>query len=393
MKVNMNQMPDEKRTSKKPRPEQKSSVSTKKKFFGKKNSAIDPAPVQESNNNVYKEALKGYANKVKSGSIFQQNKFWIIILVILFLAFISVNSKSSGTKMQLTVQLKRATTETEKLNNAIAEVKADLEEQAKIESVKLTDEEEDLARNNAIAQGKAVELLQNQYRTVEYSDPKYKEIKAELSGYFDENTDGTAEWYIVTDNFETGKLSGIPGKWEFASNASFKGNTTNVLWLCYADDPENPQDHSLLAYCTARYNADTKLFSNLKRNETSYAEANRPGNEHVDADQSMSLAEQLQNLANNNSDLITTPDASENFSQDTIDTNNEISENRQSYKDSVRDGEIEGEEYDHNYDVGLGKSSENESEKSSDTETEESSENESENTSDESEELSDESEE
>lgn len=341
MKVNMNQMPDKKPTPSKIKP-------------GKKSSAPASAPTAEnpsSGGNVYKEALNGYKDKfkaqMKDGGIFRKNKFWIVTAVILFLIFISVNSNMSNAKTQLTVQIKRAKAETEELNAAIAEVKADLEEQARIDSIKLTQEEEELARNNAIEQGTLVATLQNAYRYLDLTEDyeAFTNNKNSLDICFGDNDkNARTEWYS--------SISGIPGTWEFASKASFTGNTAKVLWLCYADE-----DRTLLAYCTAKYNADTKLFTNVEWKMTGYASAHISSDDdsNTSTEQITSVQDALKQLAEESG--ISTDGE---FDEDTINTNNELSNTRDSYKESVKNGDVEGEEYDNNYDVGLPNSSSSE---------------------------------
>lgn len=328
MKVNLDQKPDKKPVSKH-KPDTKSAASP------------------TDNGNVYKEAMKGYMDKwnAQKGDIFRQNKFWVIVGCILFVIFISVNSNAAKARTQLTVQLKRATAETESLNSAIAEVKADLDEQARINSIKLTKEEEELARNNAVEKGVHVATLQNAYRYLDVAEDyqAFTNNKNSLDICFGDNDkNARTEWYS--------SISGIPGEWEFASKASFKGNTANVLWLCYSDE-----DHTLLAYCTAKYNADTKLFTDVEWKMTSYAVANikSDGDTVSDTEQISSIQDALQSLADDES--IDIPD--DELDDETIDMNNEVSESRDLFKNAVADGEVDGEEYDDNYNVGLGNTS------------------------------------
>lgn len=329
MKVNMNQAPEKKPASAKLKPGKKSFVQ---------------APAADNSGNVYKDAIKGYTDKWKaglqSGEIFRQNKFWIIVAVVLFIVFLTVNSNINNTKTRFMVQLKRAATETESLNSAISEVRAELEEQARINSAKLTEEEEELARNNAEAQGKHVAYLQNQYRDISIDDPAFRDKmdknKNELDVCFNEEgkRNGKGIWYPYYD-------SGIPGKWEFASNASFKGNTAKVLWLCYADDPDNPQDHTLLAYCTAKYNADTKLFTNIDIKITRYALANTRSDDEMttNIEQIMSVEDVLKELAGEDEILDT------ELSEKTINIDNEVSNINDFYKESVADNKAGNEEH------------------------------------------------
>ena len=291
----------------------------------KEPSAKKLAEQNANGGNVYKEAFKGYADKLRDGSLFAQNKFWIVVCAVLFLVFLSVNSNGSNAKTQLTVQLKRTASEITKLNGAIEEVKADLEEQARIDSVKLTQEEEELARNNAIEQGVYVATLQNAYRSLDLATnyDAFTNNKNQLDACFGSNDkNARVEWYS--------SVSGIPGKWEFVSKASFSGDAAKVLWLCYADE-----DHTLLAYCTAKYNAGTKLFTNVEWKLTSYAMAHIGTDTKTDnnGEQITSIPDALKNLAGEEN-----PIAPDGFSEETIQNNNEVSETRDSYKDSAANG-------------------------------------------------------
>lgn len=329
MKINMDQKPEKKQAANKSGPKKKSPAPGKK---------------PEDSGNVYVEGLKMYRDKWKAqmhgGGIFRQNKFWIITATVLFVVFLAVNSKTSNTRTQLTVQLKRTATETTNLNNAIADVKADLEEQARIDSVKLTEDEEELARNNAIEQGVTVANLQNAYRHLDLATDReaFKNNKNSLDICFGDNDkNARVEWYS--------SRNGIPGTWEFASKAPFKGNTAKVLWLCYADE-----DHTLLSYCTAKYNADTKLFTDVSWKMTGYAAANiGTDGEVVDTEHITSVQDALRQLAGEGE----IPVADDELDEDTIGINNEISEGRSAYKDAVANGDVEGEEFDDNYNVGL----------------------------------------
>lgn len=380
MKVNMNQIPDDDKKS-------QAKASSHTDFLKKK--AVEPEQETENTEeadssedapsdgeeapaegNVYAEALKGYRDKWKEQSksgrgILQNNKFWIVVCVILFLMFVSANSKIGGTRTRYMSQIKRINTEAANLQDAVEELRLELEEQAKIDAIKLTEEEEELARNNAEAQGAHVAYLQNKYDSIpavkdqsEYEteddwkqarneqQTAYNDIKAELISCFDENS-GVKNWQWYTCG-----IDGIPGKWEFVTNASFKGNTSRSLWLCYANDPSNTNDHSMLAYCTATYNADTKTFSHVEVKLTSYAEANsnKYDPEYVDMDQ-MSIQEQLNALAEQGTTKV---EGGDSFGDSEV--VNENDDAHQSYKDKVKNDEVEGEEYDLNYDLGLNNS-------------------------------------
>lgn len=374
MKVNMNQIPDDDKKS-------QAKASSHTDFLKKK--AVEPeqetdvteeepadSEEESSGGNVYAEALKDYRDKWKEQSkkgngILQNNKFWIVVCVVLFLMFISANSKIGGTKTRYLSQIKRINTEATNLQDAVEELRLELEEQAKIDAIKLTEEEEELARNNAEAQGAHVAYLQNKYSSIpalkdqseyetedEWKEARneqqkaYNDIKAELVACFDGNS-GISNWQWYTCG-----VDGIPGEWEFVTNASFKGNTSKSLWLCYANDPSNQNDHSMLAYCTATYNADTKLFSNMTVKLTSYAEvnSNKYDPEYVDVDQ-MSIQEQLNALAEQGTTKV---EGGDSFGD--TETVNENDDARQSYKEKVANGEAEGEEYDPNYDLGLNSS-------------------------------------
>lgn len=349
----------------------------------------------KSEGNVYLEALKDYKEKVqkeaKEKGFFKSTKFWIILIIVLFVVFISANNKMSGKSTRLQSQIRNTQTEINKLNTATDDLKMELEEQAKIEAVTMTQEEEDLARNDAKVQGAMVADLQNKYLDIdsEYmpqiinieaqlaklrdedetgntekmnelekqekdlDSAKYSEItdvKGKLDAYFDENgkRSGKGIWY----NYNT---NGIAGKWEFATNATFKGNTTKVLWLCY------DKNHKLLSYATSRYDADTKLFGDVVIMLTSYAEANITNDDDMmqqsiseqDGTENLSLTEQLTRLAESGDIDINTPPADEEFDQETIDMNNDVTDAREEYKNKVASGEVAGEEFSTNYIVGL----------------------------------------
>ncbi len=351
MKVNMNLETDKKQAPEKSESKKKPARPAKNKQLKSRAPSKEPSgeKPKENSGNVYIDGLKEYADKfkkqLKDGGIFSQNKFWIITAVILFVIFLSVNSNVNNTKTGLRIQIKQAKAETEKLNSAIDEVKADLEEQAKIDSVKLTESEEELARNNAIEQGTTVANLQNAYRylDIEADYDAFMNNKDLLDACFGDNDkNARTEWYS--------SLGGIPGTWEFASKASFFGNTAKVLWLCYADE-----DHTLLSYCTGKYNADTKLFTDVEWKMTSYALAHIKSDSEASSNtgQITSVEESLKKLA----ESADTSTEYEEFDEETINSNNELSKTRESYKEAVAGGEIEGEEYDSNYNIGLGSSS------------------------------------
>lgn len=357
MKVNVNPTP-EKGSEKKP-------ASEKKSKFQKKSPA-SAEHTGENENSVYRESLAAYREKwAGSNGILHRNRFWLIVTGILLFLSVAVNTRAGNTRMQLKEQLRRVESEISSLNGVIEEVKNDLEEQARIEAAKLTDEEEELARNNAEAQGAHVAYLQNEYGKINVDDPSFSEKmsknKTELELCFDDNgsANGAAVWYPYYD-------SGVFGNWEFVTTAPFYGNTAQMLWLCYADDPERPQDHSLLAYCTADYNAEDRLFTNVDIKTTRYADINGGTDpEYVDATE-MSIQDQLKALKTD----VNTPNADEPFDPETVDINNEVSETRKSYKDAAADGELEDEEYDSRHNVGLGGSSdESETDKNGTDET------------------------
>lgn len=340
MKVNMNQIP-EKDTKQKPVKEPK----PKKEKSERKS----PVPAKNSGNDAdaSKESPGSFTDKLKSGEIFRKNKFWIILIAVLGVIALAVNSNFSNAKTRLTMQIRHTESHIANLNNAIDDVKADLEEQARIDSVQLTEEEEASAKHDAILQGEYVATLQNAYPRLDMETQReaFNNNKQALEACFDANTRNSGvEWYP--------SANGIPGTWKFVSQRSFYGTTAKVLWLCYADD------NSILAYCTARYNADTKLFSELEYKVTRYALANMKPEEPTgtDAEAGTSIQDAFQNMANNGEGT-NTPDASQDFDQSTIDNNNDVSDARDSYKDSAANGELDGEEFDDRYQPGLGSSS------------------------------------
>lgn len=329
------------------------------------NNAPEGPEQKPQSGNVYAEAFNGYKEKLKNGGFLRSNKFWVVVLVALFMVFISVNSNTSGSKSRLTAQIRRTQADTDKLTEAVDELTRELKEQQRMEELALTEDEEELARNDAKVQGAEVARLQNVYLSIDETyipqmdaaigdEDASREItgkmaaeisanKEELAKSFDDDgvRDGQGIWYSYNTN-------GVPGRWEFATNASFKGNTTKALWLCYSDD------RMLLAYATSDYNADTKLFGTVTVRLTSYAEANVRSD--IDPSKPVgdkSLTEQMQDLVDQGVITSDTPPADQPFGQDTIDTNNEIQDARDAYKESVKNGSIDGEGYDPNYDVGL----------------------------------------
>lgn len=320
----------------------------------------DPAQPKEN------DRKQAFVEQIRSGKILRSNKFWLVVIAILFLAFISANSNASGSKSKLNAQIRRLTTETDALNTAIDEYTRELEEQKRMEDAALTQEEEELARNDAKVQGAEVARLQNVYLSI---DEKYipqldaalgddeqsrsiiSDMNAEITANknsldpcFDDKgkRDGKGKWY----NYNT---NGIAGSWEFATNASFRGDTTEALWLCYSKD-----DHTLLAYATSKYNANTKLFGEVSIQLTSYAESHVKSDPDPSQASDQSLIDQMKGLVDDGTIQPNTPPADQPFGQDTIDNNNDMQDARDAYKDAVKNGEVDGEGYDENYNIGLG---------------------------------------
>lgn len=390
MKVNMNNSPEPKQTDIPAEPETAEETVSVPENGAENDKAADP---QKSEENIYLVGLKEYKDKFKKEAkekgFFRTTKFWIILIIVLFIMFLSANNKMSAKSARLQSQIRHTNTEIGKLDTAVTDFKIELDEQAKIDSITLSQEEEDLARNDAKVQGAMVADLQNKYLEIdkEYM-PQIIEIEAELndlnekedtsenrtkineleqkekdldSAKYSENTEvkGRLDAYFDENGKRSGKgiwysynTTGIPGKWEFATNATFKGSTTRVLWLCYA------KDRSLLAYATSKYNADTKLFSDVIIDLTSYAEANINNDSDMieksaGNDENLSIAEQLQKLVEDGELLPSTDPADQEFDQETIDTNNELSDTRDEYEGLVSSGQVEGEEYNTNYITGL----------------------------------------
>ena len=327
---------------------------------------------QPAEKGVYAKAFREYKEKVKTSfhpsALLQSNKFFIILLVILLIAFVSANSRINTTAVRLRSQIQTMTGQINSLEGAIAEEQERLEEEERLAEAEteLTAEEEDVAMNDAKTQGSMVAYLQNQYDSyftayeetlegLEEGDSEgevaalntYREqTKAnqeELAPYFDNNgqTNGLADWTSIL-------ATTIPGSWEFATNAAFEGETAPVLWLCYANDPNNPDDHSLLGYCTADYNAVTKLFTNVDVQVTRYAQTHAANDSDTPNEDEQPLVDQLQELA----DEPWVGDTSGDFNQETLDTNASLYETRQGYKDKVANGETDAE-YDPKYNIGL----------------------------------------
>lgn len=301
--------------------------------------------------NVYIEGLKAYRDKFKQANVFQTNKFWIIVIIILFFVFISTNSNVSSTKNQLTVKLNKAVTKTATYTGAIDDIKQQLEEDARIEAAQLTQEQEELAKNDAKVQGAQVAYLQNKYATVTVPDQnKYKEeseyktamnnyyekvnnIKSELGQYFDSDAQakGKSAWYAYS--------SILPGTWEFATNASFSGDTSKVLWLCYSSDTG---DHSLLAYCTATYNATTQVFSNIVIKTTTYTEttaAKLTATEATNNDET-SIVDSVNSIVDEINSLDSIVDTVTPTYEESDTWDNGVSDGRDAYKDMVENGQI-----------------------------------------------------
>lgn len=327
---------------------------------------------QPAEKGVYAKAFREYKEKAKASfhpnALLQSNKFFIILLVILLFAFISANSRINTTAVRLRSQIQTVTGQINSLEGAIAEEQERREEEERLAEAEaeLTDEEEEVAMNDAKTQGSMVAYLQNQYDSyftayeesleeLEEGDSEgeaaalnaYREqTKAnqeELAPYFDNNgqTNGLTDWTSIL-------ATTIPGSWEFATNAAFEGETAPVLWLCYANDPNNPDDHSLLGYCTADYNAATKLFTNVDVQVTRYAQEHATNDSDIPNEDEQPLVDQLQELA----DEPWVSNTSGDFDQETLDTNASLYEARQAYKDKVANGETDAE-YDPKYDIGI----------------------------------------
>lgn len=348
MKINMNQMPDEEPASKKSR--SKKAKPAKTTASAPKTTIEDAEPETEdaeprTGDTEPETGDAGSANKEGLKGLVRKNKFWIVVCIVLFIVFLSVNSNMNNAKTRFTIKLRNLTSETSELKSAIEEVKAALEEQAKIDAHKLTDEEEESAYSDAIKQGELVATLQNTYKNANSFDNQ-EEFQANvnaLDACFDTNSkEARVRWY--------GDEKSIPGTWKFASKAGFRGSNAKVLWLCYSDE-----DSKLLAYCTASYNAETKLFTNVKRQLTKYAEANIGTDDATGEEKPSdvnSMIGSIKALAEDG-----TVGTDEELNDETINKNNEMSESRESLKSSIKDGEMDGESYDPRYNIGLDDSS------------------------------------
>ena len=318
---------------------------------------------------VYKRAFQEYKEKMKTdfhpGEILNSNKFWIVLIIILLFAFVGANSRINTTAARLRIQMQSVTRQVNNLEGAIAEEQERLAEEERLQQeIDLTPEEEETAVNDAKTQGSMTAYLQNQYAvySAEYEEAlgaleegdaegqaaamqayrkQIEANQAELEGYFDNagQTNGLTSWSSILGTT-------IPGTWEFATNAAFEGDTAEVLWLCYADDPE---DHSLLGYCTAEYSASTGLFTHVDVQTTKYAQEHAANDsEDPNADE-RPLVEQINELTGE--DWVA--DTSGEFDEETLEENASLSDTRESYKEAVKNGET-GEGYDPNYDIGLG---------------------------------------
>lgn len=316
---------------------------------------------------VYKKAIREYAEKMKKdkkpADLLRSNKFFIILLVLLFFVFVAVNSRVNNTNVRLRAQIQATTKQINDLTEATEEERARQEEQERIDAAELTEEQEEVAMNDAKTQGSMVAYLQNQFTV--YSDAYQESLEegddpteamdayrenintnqTELEAYFDKNgqTNGLTSWSSILSTT-------IPGTWEFATNAAFKGETAVVLWFCYANDPDNPEDRSLLGYCTADYDVNTKLFTNVDVQVTRYAQAHAANDsETAPNEDEQPIVEQLQELSKES----WVNDTSEDFDQETLDENAALSDTRESYQEAVANGETDAE-YDPNYEIGLG---------------------------------------
>lgn len=301
MKVNMNKTPDTKPEVKK-KPDDKT-----------------PEPVK----------------KITFQELIRTNKFWIVLSVILFFVFLFVNGNMNSAKTYYTVTLRNLKSDTAELESAIDDVKAKLDEKAKIEAVTLTQEEEQSANNNAAEQGELVAKLQNTYKTTDVSDSpdEFNANVEALNNCFDDTSkDARVPWY--------GGDEYVPGTWEFASKASFTGNTAKVLWLCKSD-----KDGILLAYCIATYSAETKLFSGVEYKMTKYAEASANPNAEDTTNGVASIIDSLKKMVKNGE--IESDDGE--LDKKDIKANNEVATNRNSLKDAAKE---EGK-YDSRYDIGI----------------------------------------
>lgn len=353
MKVNMDQMPDNDQAVKKSKTASSGLIKPKEKTIK------SDSPSGEG---IYKKALAEYAEKMKGGQLLRKNKFWIVVCVVLFLIFISTNSRMSNQKTHLTMNLNAITKETNDLTEVTEEHKEDLEEQARIESVKLTQEEEELARNNAVEQGVLVADKQNAYSNIQPPESisegtdeeqraayqaamdayvqSIKDNAAALDPFFGpDEKNGRTPWYNYQEPI------GISGTWEFASKASFKGTSAQVLWLCYSND-----DHTLLAFCTGKYDAETKVFTELDCKLTQYATSHMTTEDsetasEAETEQIKSISEKLKELANDPEMQVDGP---------TDEEKSEMTETRESFYEDVKNGEVEGEEFDSRYEPGFG---------------------------------------
>lgn len=336
MKVNMNSMSgEEPDIKKKPKKEKPKKVSNKEPETNVENTNSE-TPVKEKVSLI---------TLIKTGALFRMNKFWIGVCVVLFLVLLSVNSNMNNAKTYLTVQLRNVTSDVAGLQNAIDDAKKAKEEQEKIDSLTLSEGEEQTASNNATEQGEQVAKLQNVYKKVNVTDSqeKFDENVNALDAYFDDaSKEARVGWYLYQDT--------IPGTWEFASKAPFSGNTSKVLWLCWGD-----KDDMLLAYCIGTYHADIKLFSDVEYKLTKYVEAklgtDDTGSEG-EPDNIVSVIDSLKALGKNSTDA---KGSEKKASAQTVKENNEISSARDTYKEQVKNGDVEGEEYDSRYNPGIEK--------------------------------------
>lgn len=314
MKVNMNQTTDTKSVSNQPKPDS-TAVATEK-------------PPKEP---------------VKLKELPRKNKFWIVLCVIFFIAFLSVNSSMNNMKMGLTIQLRNLTSDISDLQGAIDEAKSKKEEQEKINAITMSDEEAKIALDEATRQGELVAKLQNTYKNINSSNntDDYNNNVNSLDACFDDNSkDARVRWYGYDEY--------IPGTWEFSNKVSFNGNMARILWMCFSD-----KDHTLLAYCTASYNVDTKLFSSVEYKLTKYAEAN------VGTDDSSEKGSEIKSVIDSLKQLskkgIIDADNGK-LDKNTVDTNSQLSEAREALKNSDKANQTG---YDTRYDTGLDSSKKN----------------------------------
>lgn len=126
------------------------------------------------------------------------------------------------------------------------------------------DLDEGIVLNSVKSVGDKVSVLQNSYRNLMISDTVDKasvdDVTKDMSVYF-KDTDICKSWYDCSSSYIQ------KGTWRFATTYDFVGNDVSVLWQ-FVDVNKH-----VLAYVTADYHVDTKMFDNVLIHNTILGDA------------------------------------------------------------------------------------------------------------------------